>query len=87
MDDAQAGRLAGHISNGEILEVEITSDFLVYRLTDARLQPAADFDGGWALETTLDKQVIILRACAAATGSPWAVRGQANQQCQWRGVG
>ena len=65
LDETQASRLAEHISNGEILEVETTSDFLVYWLTDAQLQPAAGFDGGWALETTLDKQAIVLRAYAA----------------------
>jgi hypothetical protein len=64
MDDAQASRLAVIMEAGEVQEVASVGDFVVYRLTDADLNPASAYDGDWALEISLDDKVIEIRAFA-----------------------
>jgi len=84
MDEAQASRLAQYVRHGEILEGEPIGDFLVYRLVNAQLQPVSAYEGGWALETTLEKQVIKLRAYAAVPDEQMYVMAPKVAPLEWR---
>ena len=84
MNDAQAGRLAESTAVGEIHEVTVLGEFLVFRLTDAQLHPAAAYDGGWALETTLEGQEIELRAYAAVPDRQMYVMAPKVAPLEWR---
>jgi hypothetical protein len=84
MDDAQNRRLAMSMTAGEIREVASEGDFIVYRLTDADLKPASAYDGGWALEITLEDQAIELRAFAAVPDEKIYVLAPQVAPLDWR---
>ena len=84
MDIARTSRLAESMAAGEIREIMTVGDFLVYRLADSQLHPASAYDGGWALETSLDKQVIELRAFAAVPDEQMYVLAPQVAPLDWR---
>lgn len=84
MDDDQASRLTEHIRNGEILEGAANGDFLVYGLANSRLQAVSAYDGGWAVEATLEKAVIKLRAYAAVPDEKMYIVVPKIAPLEWR---
>jgi hypothetical protein len=69
---------------GGVREVTTVGDFIVYWLMDADLNPASAYDGDWALETSLDDQVIELRAFAAIPDKQMYVMVPQVASLDWR---
>jgi hypothetical protein len=84
LDETQISRLAENVEASEIREVASLEDFIVYRLTDADLNPASAYDGGWALETRLDDQVLEIRAFAAVPDKQMYVMAPRVAPLDWR---